>query len=267
MEDLIKRAREKLPLMKNRVSARYIERVFETFERNFKDDAEKNVLRIVQSLGGSIEDEADVTSFEGKSHNFFFEATESDELSRGEMDLESRTFKMNPDEFSAANFLDVLVFFHELVHIHQNILKRSQSTPVEFEEYIESNKQAPEVFGGRVVDIGEELEAWGMEMELLNLFLDGMIQEAVASGRKLKRGDYLQALTKLELPKSSLHDLAASIEVGLTYYDKTGSSDKVFYTRTFVEKLIEIHEEQGLIPVWRDPSGNLVPGRKFLEYY
>lgn len=129
--------------------------------------------------------------------------------------------------FDAHNFVHLSDLFHELQHVIQDNNLRAQNKVGEWQKH---NDQG---YGDQ-----DEVEAYSLELELLNALTDGYIEAQATRNQVI---DVFVVCQKLGISPEQAQEIESSLTTAQLYYPR-GMADNIFYDR-FVEYLDKVYPE------------------------
>ncbi len=180
--------------------------------------------------------------------NYFFFRFRDIDSYEAEFSPVERTISVPPG-FDPENILDFLVLYHELSHVAQdNGERKTIQSEAQYSEYLRFYEVKPPDEPNVILNY--ELSAYGLEIELLNLLLDGELKRKIARDEALDAFDIAQRL-KVRKDQEPLLDLILSLAI--SYYPE--GQTKKGYTHRFFKAVFENPAYTGKNLFIRHPDG------------
>jgi len=135
--------------------------------------------------------------------------------------------------FDPQNFLDLLVLYHELLHVTQDNASRGRLDSKE--QYEAYNK----FYMSNKLVLNLEVTAYALEIEALNLYLDNYIKKQISEGKEI---DIHEIQIKLNARPNQLGTIKMLIDLAKLYYPEGLSSAN--FNPKFFHKVGEFYSQQ-----------------------
>lgn len=153
-------------------------------------------------------------------------------------------------DFDKNNIIDILILYHELRHVIMDTNIRMNLAPEKREAYLETFRKKLGAGENIHVTVSEEVFAYGLELEMLDLFLDGALRETFSGGRVVFPADILQ---KLKGRPDQLGVLSFLFDLAASYYPEGMRVDprdgRIFSHKRFMDAITVKMEQMGLTPM------------------
>lgn len=160
------------------------------------------------------------------------------------------------DDFNGENMFDVLQAFHELGHAsHDTGVRQAMDSEDDLERYQDFYTYNAATEKPRML-VGEECTAYAMEIELLDLYLDGRLSQEIQGGVV----DIDRLARELNIRPEQQQGLAGLIELARAYYPDRISSNRGF-SSAFVRTVSQTYQDNGYELYTGSLNSQVVPFR------
>ncbi len=144
-----------------------------------------------------------------------------------------RSMHLNP-EINPDNLLDMLIFYHEVMHAVQDSNVRAQiATPEDFQNYVDQFDIRKT--GKPRLNVLVEIDAFASELEIADLLMEGKLRSGQAS---------LEDMLRTLRPRpEQVQTVKMLLEFSYVYFPHGISDGK--YDPAFVQLMYKVHKEQG----------------------
>jgi hypothetical protein len=135
-------------------------------------------------------------------------------------------------KFDPQNFLDMLVLYHETRHVTQDNAYRAQlETKEQFDSYLDFHSREFEDDTQRFI-VTDEASAFAYEIEMLNLYLDGWLNQASTNGTPISIDEMVKRLNGRPEQRST-----TSMILQLAYYYFPERMTGGNFSKRFLDKI------------------------------
>lgn len=150
-----------------------------------------------------------------------------------------KTIGLKP-EFNPTNRVDMVIFFHEMQHVIQdNRVRYNLKSKEEFDKYM-AFFTARSTSGERAAILDDEVIAYALEIELINLLSDEYLKNQVAAGKPIDMDELGKKLGVTSEQAQQLNTVIAAVDV---YYPQ-GIGGKTIPEK-FVQYWADLYTQMG----------------------
>lgn len=234
VDNLEQTVRKKVELMEDFDQRKVLMEAFKLAALN-KDNPNKNYERLMSELEG--------TTLRQQNINYFSYGVDSKNSGFSAAYIPPQRVVKLDAGFDKDNLLDGLILYHELQHVmHDTVTRSKLNTKEKFDDYnnffrgSKGDKMRMSVLG--------EGTAYGVEIELLNVILDG----------RLKNGEAVnieEVRKLLKARKDQIGTVALLLEFANAYYGSKSSIKGL--RRSYLQKIANKYDPQKYEVMWQTP--------------